>query len=209
MQYWVHINGVQRGPMLLDELIGLGITAETYIWREGLADWVKAREVPELTGYFTMPTNDNNTLTEASGHCENDFVVGESEMVSDNELNSPKDNPVIQQTNNDIINDQIQKERQMPQTQQSAFQLQHNISSCPPTNLVWAIIVTVLCCQIFGIIAIVYAAQVKSKYDMGQYEKAVKYSENAALWCKLGIALGLVWITIYSTIIPFLELMSL
>ena len=66
-----------------------------------------------------------------------------------------------------------------------------------------------LACQIFGIVAIVYAAQVKSKYDMGQYEKAVKYSENAALWCKLGIAFGLVWLTFYSAIMPFIEVMSL
>ena len=73
---------------------------------------------------------------------------------------------------------------------------------CPPTNLVWAIIVTVLCCQIFGIVAIIYATQVKTKYAMGQYEKAVKYSENAALWCKLGIAFGLVWLTFYPIIFP-------
>ena len=199
MQYWVHISGVQRGPMQLEELIGLGITAETYVWREGLAAWVQAREVPELAGFFILSTDNNTAPDENRQQVENDFVVGET--VNDNETDG--------KTDNDNSTGQQQIQTQQPQMPQMVCNQQHPMPACPPTNLAWAIIITVLCCQVFGIIAIIYAAQVKSKYDMGQYEKAIKYSENAALWCKLGIAFGLVWITVYSTIIPFLEIMSL
>ena len=72
MQYWVHISGVQRGPMQIEELIRMGITAETYIWREGLADWVQAREVPELAGFFIVPGAENDAQQDGG-----DFVVGE------------------------------------------------------------------------------------------------------------------------------------
>ena len=40
----------------------------------------------------------------------------------------------------------------------------------PPQNyLALAIITTLFCCQIFGIISIIYAAQVNSKYIAGDY----------------------------------------
>ena len=161
MQYWVHISGVQRGPMQLEELIGLGITAETYVWREGLADWVQAREVPELAGFFILSTDNNTAPDENRQQVENDFVVGET--VNDNETDG--------KTDNDNSTGQQQIQTQQPQMPQMVCNQQYPMPACPPTNLAWAIIITVLCCQVFGIIAIIYAAQVKSKYDMGQYEK--------------------------------------
>ena len=62
---------------------------------------------------------------------------------------------------------------------------------CPPTYLVWAILSTLCCCQIFGIIAIIYAANVKTKYDRGDIDQAKKYSERAALWVILSFVVGL------------------
>ena len=62
---------------------------------------------------------------------------------------------------------------------------------CPPTYLVWAILSTLCCCQIFGIVAIIYAANVKSKFYRGDIDGAKKSSENAALWIILAFTLGL------------------
>ena len=53
---------------------------------------------------------------------------------------------------------------------------------CPPTNLVWAILSTVLCCVPFGIVAIVYASKVSSKYAQGDLQGAWKASRYAAYW---------------------------
>jgi hypothetical protein len=36
------------GPFTVDELKGKGITRETMVWYEGMGDWKKAGEVPEL-----------------------------------------------------------------------------------------------------------------------------------------------------------------
>lgn len=217
MQYWVHISGVQRGPMQIEELIGMGITAETYIWREGLADWVQAREVPELAGFFIVPGAESDAQ-QVGG----DFVVGEQPAAGEtsggaSSAGEPAGTGQRPQNNDDWQPSgagqlHVSEPWQSDAARQPVFHPQpfsSPVPPCPPTNLVWAIIVTILCCQIFGIVAIVYAAQVKSKYDMGQYEKAVKYSESAALWCKLGIAFGLVWLTFYSAIMPFIEIMSL
>ena len=67
----------------------------------------------------------------------------------------------------------------------------HPDVKCPPTYLVWAILTTLCCCQPFGIVAIVFAANVRSKYDRGDIEGAAKNSEKAALWVILAFVVGL------------------
>ena len=62
----------------------------------------------------------------------------------------------------------------------------------PPANyLVWAILTTIFCCQITGIVSIVYAAQVNSKWAAGDYSGAQAYSKNAKMWAWIGFGIGL------------------
>lgn len=62
---------------------------------------------------------------------------------------------------------------------------------CPPTNLVWAIITTILCCLPAGIVAIIYALKVQNKYREGDIEGAKRASEVGAWWCIASIILGI------------------
>lgn len=66
-----------------------------------------------------------------------------------------------------------------------------------PTNLVWAILATILCCLPTGIVAIVYAAQVNSKLEAGNIQGARAASDNARTWSWVSLALGLVSIVVY------------
>lgn len=55
----------------------------------------------------------------------------------------------------------------------------------PDSNLVWAILTTVFCCAPLGIVSIVYAAQVSSKWTAGDYAGAVESADKAkrfAIW---------------------------
>ena len=52
----------------------------------------------------------------------------------------------------------------------------------PNNHLALAIITTVLCCLPAGIVSIVYATQVNSKYNIGDYEGAERASKNAKTW---------------------------
>ena len=56
MQYWINHNGVQTGPVELDALKEMGLTSQAYVWCEGMADWVKITQVPELQGMYEMAT---------------------------------------------------------------------------------------------------------------------------------------------------------
>jgi len=60
-----------------------------------------------------------------------------------------------------------------------------------PNYLVQSILCTLCCCLPFGIVAIVFAAQVNSKLAAGDYQGAVASSKNARLWCWLSVGVGL------------------
>lgn len=60
----------------------------------------------------------------------------------------------------------------------------------PKNYLIEAILVTIFCCQPFGIVSIIYAAQVNSKYTEGNYEGAIKASKNAKNWMIASIISG-------------------
>ncbi|WP_437920561.1 CD225/dispanin family protein [Sphingobacterium sp. LRF_L2] len=50
MQKYHYTDGTNTfGPFSIEELQSKGITADTYVWTEGMPTWVLARQVPELT----------------------------------------------------------------------------------------------------------------------------------------------------------------
>ena len=63
-----------------------------------------------------------------------------------------------------------------------------------PNYLVFAILATVFCCLPAGVPAIVYAAQVNGKLQMGDWAGAQVASNNAKLWCMISGGLGLAWV---------------
>ena len=77
----------------------------------------------------------------------------------------------------------------------------------PPNYLVFAILATLFCGKIFGIVAIVFAAQVNSKWDAGDYEGALNASKNAKLWSWISFAVGFALIAIVS-LLTFLGLIA-
>ena len=63
----------------------------------------------------------------------------------------------------------------------------------PPQNyLVMAILVTIFCCWPLGIPAIVFAAQVNSKFAQGDYAGAEESSKKAKMWSIISLIAGLV-----------------
>ena len=73
----------------------------------------------------------------------------------------------------------------------------------PPSYIVWAVLSTVLCCFIPGIVAIIYSSQVTSRYYNGDYEGARRSSRNAEIWIIISFVLGVLSSTLY---LPFMML---
>jgi hypothetical protein len=59
-----------------------------------------------------------------------------------------------------------------------------------PNYLVQAILTTIFCCPPFGIVAIVFAAQVNGKLTAGDYAGAVETSKKAKMWCWISFGIG-------------------
>ena len=70
-----------------------------------------------------------------------------------------------------------------------------------PSHLALAILTTLFCCLPFGVVSIVYAAQVNSKLQAGDYNGAMNCSKKAALWGWLSFGIGLFVGLIYALIV--------
>ena len=62
----------------------------------------------------------------------------------------------------------------------------------PKNYLVGSILATIFCCQPFGIVSIIYASQVNSKFTAGDYEGAQKASKKAKNWLMWAVISGLI-----------------
>lgn len=52
MEYFVILNGNQAGPFPKEQLPYIGVRPDTFVWRQGLPEWVKAEMLPELADIF-------------------------------------------------------------------------------------------------------------------------------------------------------------
>jgi hypothetical protein len=66
---------------------------------------------------------------------------------------------------------------------------------------VWAILATLFCCLPFGIVSIVFAAQVDSKYNGGDVAGSLRASENAKKWAIAAAVSGVVIIVFWSVLV--------
>lgn len=59
VNFFLSVNGQQQGPFnmpILQQMAQTGqLTPQTYVWKQGMANWAFARDVPELAGLFAPP----------------------------------------------------------------------------------------------------------------------------------------------------------
>jgi hypothetical protein len=64
----------------------------------------------------------------------------------------------------------------------------------PNNNLVWGILTTLFCCLPLGIVSIVKAAEVNTKWGAGDHAGAQASADDAMKWAKYAAIAGVVWI---------------
>lgn len=67
----------------------------------------------------------------------------------------------------------------------------------PPSHLVWSVVMTILCCFVPGIVAIVMSSKVSTRYYAGDLEGAKRASRNAEIWIIISFVLGVISSTLY------------
>ena len=153
MDYYIIRDNRRQGPFSMEQLKEAGLARDTKVWREGLAGWTDAADVPELADLALPPAPP---------------PLGETGRGA-NETERPP---------------------------------------MPKTWLAESIVVTLLCCIVFGIIAIIYSTQVESNYLMGNSELAEyksRQARNMVLW---GIGTGIGLCMIYIGFMVFTAMLS-
>lgn len=179
MEYWTIIDDRHAGPYSADELIGMGIKPDSPVWTSGLPDWVEASEIEELR--IAMEMRDRQAQAPVAAP-EEPAIAPEPipEPVQEYPPRQPEPQPM---SGNPCPQEAPRWEWQQEATVPD--------EPCPPAYLVWSIIVTILCCQVLGIAAIICSAQTKQAYGRGNLAKAKKMSEWAQWLIILSIVFGL------------------
>lgn len=201
-KYWVNIDGIQSGPISRDELANIDFNPEvTYVWHEELDDWQRIDRLSEFADIVAAKQKAAAEHSESAESSEHSEQSEESEDSESSVTPPPVPQPPVPQP---PVPQPPMPQPPMPQPPMPQPPVAQPPMPQPPvapeveapTNLVWAVIATVMCCQITGVIAIVYGAMTSSANSAGNYEKARRYSDIAQIWVMVSIVLGLIYMPI-------------
>ncbi len=208
MQYWVNINGKQSGPINRQQLADMVTDVQnTYVWHQGLENWLPITEVADLADIVAAA----NAKTAASVVTPAEEPAAAAENAEESKAEEPTAEPVEAKSEEPATETQafepisVTRPASMPEIPKSHFQQQqiqqpqqnaaagNSQQKLPPTNLAWAILATILCFQITGIVAIIYSLKVTQHINMGNIEQARKASDKAAGWIIASIVVGILY----------------
>ncbi|MBR3452142.1 MAG: DUF4339 domain-containing protein [Muribaculaceae bacterium] len=75
MEFHLIKNGKQEGPFSIEELSQQGISPESEVWAPGMADWMQAGDVPELTA--VLQRAEFEASQQAARAAENQATMGQ------------------------------------------------------------------------------------------------------------------------------------
>ena len=74
-------NGQQAGPFSFDQLVQKGISPETLVWKQGMADWTPAWKVEELRAVLeAVEANQSNQNAQKQEGVQQDFQQGANQQ---------------------------------------------------------------------------------------------------------------------------------
>ena len=186
-KYWIRENGQQSGPFSLEELqLRTFAKGDTFVWHKGLEGWMHIENVPDLA-HLIAPEPAAEPEQKA---VESEAEVSETPKDMEEDMEEAEEAEVRESTP-PLFHSMPTPPPYMEQPQATAPTMHEQAPrpECPPTNLVAAIVCTLLCCTPFGVAGIVCAVLTQNHYNAGNYEKARKYSQWSDWMCILSVVL--------------------
>ena len=168
MNYWINTDGKQLGPLSVAEIADLDFDpANTYVWRTGMNGWKLIGEVEELANLARQKSLQPRKIEQP---------VDESEIP---EIPRIPEIPVAP----------IPAEPRRPLRRQAMAEPE---PAEAPTPCTWAAVaVTILCCHIFGLIALFFAYRTAKHNAEGNLREACRSHFNAELWVIISVIAGM------------------
>lgn len=201
MKYYIAENGQQAGPFEPSELLMHGLTVNSLVWCEGMANWTSASQVPELmallTGQTFNPGDIGTQLPPVPPMGDSQLPPMPQMPPFDGGPQQPQQSTVPYGTpyGQGTPNQPYAPPQYGPSTNTPTNQVM------PKTWLTESILATaasLLCCFnivgiVTGVLAIFKANGVKSKFMKGDTAGANQDSASAKKWMMITIAVGVVW----------------
>lgn len=169
-KYFARIDGSQCGPYTLEELLEAGVSPETYVWCKGMDNWKKAREVADICRAYRQRITSllHPSLNEDNAEEEKSSMPDFSEI------------PLR-------FRRYVEKSGGIPG---KPFQPERDLTRQPPSYLPWAILVTLFCSPITGMLAIFFAARCLNAWKKKEPEEAYELSRLAKMWTLISFFMG-------------------
>lgn len=182
MKYFAIIDGEQHGPFTLDELIAEGIRPDTYVWSKEMRDWQKAEEVAEICRAYRTHLYDV-----MHPHLPSNEELEEQERRKEEERNRKLES-VPRSYRGFIKNPDTEIGDPIDETP--------DYSVKPRSMLPEAILATILCCPLTGIIAIVMSIRTNQLWKQGKDKEAYTASRMAKMWIGITLFMGFIMFAI-------------
>lgn len=164
---------VQRGPVAAEMLPRYGVTPETLVWTQGMPDWRRAGDIAELRPVFFGAAST--------------YIDSEGTPDAPSPSDAAPQGAAPPQGQNDGSAEPACSQAQAPQ-----------LMEMPQTHLTEAVLLTLCCNTVFGIIALFFVMQVKALYNRGLYADAWKASIRGWTCIKLGFWVAIIIIALYA-----------
>lgn len=167
--YYLSSQNEQQGPVEVFELKNCGVTSATLVWTQGMAQWAPAGEVEELKTLFMQPAPTPPA-----------YIPPKPAIQA-----QPPSQPAAGNYN---------RNEHLAVPGHSDVQVKPPV---PDSNMVWAVLSTILCCLPTGIYAIICASEVDKYYAMGDYATAQDKARKAKNWAIYGAIASVIGVVAY------------
>lgn len=195
MKYFAFIDGEQRGPFDLEQLIEAGVRPSTYVWCKGMDDWHRADEVPEICRLLRQHLAEKMHPTKSP-----EPIV----VTPDLSKPGPKDAPASNEQNEE------EKPLRFPIRESQVPTQEPDYNSPPQVSMTLAVATLLLCFPPAGIAAVVFAHKAQKTWQKAQEaadaqekdrlcRQSHEYARLAKMWLGLTVALGIIfWTLLFS-----------
>ena len=182
MQYYAFIDGEQKGPFELDQLLKAGVRPTTYVWCKGMDDWQQALEVPDVCKMLRNHFADKKHPSQPAPEVAMPQEPRQAPEVQQEQQTPPQERPSL---------------RRLPPVEDNP-----DLSQPPQVSLTLAILSMLLCFVPTGIAAVILtyksqktwmqALQLKGEDGEQMRRQAHEYGRQAKMWMGITISLGFI-----------------
>lgn len=171
-QYFIRINGEQRGPYRLEELPEAGVTPDTFVWHKGMDDWNRARHDAEICRLFRQRLSGDVPASK------------DSPADSDTERTNAE--------NLDSLPWGFRGFVERDGTPIGPPQDEKPDLSVPPRSRVAEAIIVTLFCSVLGLVAVYFAFAARKAWNQGKAEEAYDLTRKAKMWIGISFFVGMI-----------------